>query len=221
MKKLLGFALPFLAAMVASETPSMASDHVDGLKTAIDISADLTDMFTFTAPDDPNRLVLIMNVHGFAISRSRFSNAVDYKFRIRPIDDPKTLKPSTDARREQTITCSFSGGLLLIDPKQTATCTFGFSGGTETVSFDTRTDDYGAGGSTDQNGIKVFAGVRSDPWFLDLARTLAFNAGKKVDQTPGTNGLQGTNVLSIAVEFDKSKLGLTNLVAITAQTVRQ
>lgn len=221
MKKLLGFALPLLAATLASETPSMASDHVDGLKTAIDISADLTDMFSFTAPDDPNRLVLIMNVHGFAISRSRFSNAVDYKFRIRPIDDPKTLKPSTDPKREQVITCNFSGGLLLIEPKQTATCTFGFSGGKETVSFETRSDQYQAGGSGEQDGIKVFAGVRSDPWFLDLGRTLAFNGSKSVSQTPGTNGLQGTNVLSIVVEFDKSRLGLQNLVAITAQTVRQ
>src|SRR4051812_3224002 len=129
MKKVLATAVPLLALMLASESPSQASDHVDGLKTAIDISADVTDMFSFTAPDDPNKLVLIMNVHGFALSRSRFSNAVDYKFRIRPIDDAKTLTPSTDARREQTITCSFTGGLLIIEPKQKATCKFDLAGG--------------------------------------------------------------------------------------------
>ena len=56
--------------------------------------------FAFTSPQNPDKLVLIMNVHAFAFSSSRFSNAVDYKFRIRPIDDAKTLAPSTDARRE-------------------------------------------------------------------------------------------------------------------------
>lgn len=220
MKKALLFGLPFLAVLVGAPTTSLASDHIDGLKTAADIAADLTDLFTFTSPGDPNKLVLVMNVHGLAFSRSRFSNAVDYKFRIRPIDDPKTLTPSADPKREQTIVCSFGGGLLLIDARQHATCKINLGATTETVTFDTRSPQFSAGGSGEQNGIKVFAGVRSDPWFLDLGKTIKFNKGQAVEKSAGSNGLHGQNVLSIVVELDKTKLSAP-LLAITAQTVRK
>lgn len=213
-------ALPVLAALVATPAASEASDHVDGLATGVDISADITDVFTFTSPERPDKLVLVMNVHQLALGRSRFSNAVDYSFRIRPIDDKKTLAPSSDARREQTITCSFTGGMLIVDPKQKATCKLALAGGSESISFDTRTPDFKAGGMAEQNGTRVFAGVRSDPWFLNLKKILSANGGKKITPDGGKNGLAGWNVLSIVVEVDKSKLG-GPLLAITAQTVRK
>ena len=220
-KKALTFAAALVAAALGSPTPSQASDHVDGLKTAIDIGADLTDLFVFTSPADANKLVLIMNVHGFANSTSRFSNAVDYKFRIRPIDDAKTLVPSADPKKERSIVCNFSGGLPFVDANQTATCTFAFNDGVETVRFPTRADGFRAGGSGQTGTTRAFAGARSDPWFLDLARTLKFNASKPVDQsTAGSNGLHGTNVLSIVVEVDKRRLP-GPLLAITAQSVRK
>ena len=217
MKKGL-LALSLVAAAVALPTPSHASDHIDGLKTALDNAADLTDVFTFTSPRDPSKLVLIMDVHGIAFSGSKFSNAVDYKFRIRPIDNAQTLAPSADPRKEQTVVCSFTGWLLI--PNQRATCKFNFGNATETISFDTRSPNFKAGGSGEQNGIKVFAGVRSDPWFLDLAKTLKFNASQPVPAGPGVNGLHGQNVLSIVVEVDKQRLA-GPLLAVTAQTVRR
>jgi len=223
MKKALTFALPLLAVLIGAPTPSQASDHADGVKTTLDLAADLTDLFTFTSPKDPNKLVMIMNVHGLANRTSRFSNAVDYKFRIRPIDDAKTLTPSADPSKEQSIVCSFSGGIAFIDAKQRATCAFNLGGqhGTQTISFDTRAPNYTAGGASPDGGIaRVFAGVRSDPWFLDLGKTVAFDKGTKVDRAGGSNGLHGMNVLSIVVEIDKSKLN-GSLLAITAQTVRK
>ena len=219
-KKGLPFALAFLAVVLAGPVTSRASDHIDGLKTAVDIGADLTDVFTFTSPRDPNKLVLIMNVHGLAYSGSRFSNAVDYKFRIRPIDDRTTLTPSSDPRREQSITCTFSGGTFVINARQRATCAFNFGNGTESVAFDTRSNDFKAGGFGQRDGLKVFAGVRSDSWFLDLGKTLKYNASLPVLQTSGVNGLQGQNVLSIVVEVDKARLA-GPLLAVTAQTVRK
>ncbi len=216
MKKGLPFALPFLAVILAGSHTSRASDHIDGLKTAVDNAADLTDLFTFTSPKDPSKLVLIMNVHGIAHSRSRFSNAVDYKFRIRPIENARTLAPSQDLSKEKSIVCSFSGGIPLVDARQRATCRFE----NESIAFETRSGSFKAGGSGQQNGIKVFAGVRSDPWFLDLKRTLKFNYSQPVEQTPGINGLHGQNVLSIVVEIDKARLG-GPMLAVTAQTVRK
>src|SRR5688572_20774164 len=94
--KLTMMILSGAAAFTLAPASSHASDHSDGVKTALDLAADITDLFTFTSPKDPNKLVMIMNVNGFAGPSSRFSDAVDYKFRIRPIADAKTLVPSTD-----------------------------------------------------------------------------------------------------------------------------
>lgn len=220
MKKALVLALAALAVSFGGEAPSHASDHIDGLKTGIDNAADLSDLYTFTSPENADKLVMVMNVHPIASKRSRFSNAVDYVFRIRPIDDAKSLKPSADASREQTITCSFAGGLPLVDANQHATCVFNLGKKAETMHFDTRSSDFGAGGSGTQNGIRVFAGARSDTWFLDLGKTIKWNNSTKVPKGPGTNGLHGQNVLSIVVEIDKARLA-GPLLAVTAQTVRK
>lgn len=221
MKKVLRFALPLLAVLIGAPTPSEASDHADGVKTTLDLAADLTDLFTFTSPKNPDKLVMIMNVHGLANRTSRFSNAVEYKFRIRPIDDAKNLTPSADPAKEQSVVCSFTGGIAFIDGKQHATCVFNLGGAPQTISFETRSPNYAAGGSSPENGVaRIFAGVRSDPWFLDLGKTVAFDKGTRVDRAGGSNGLHGMNVLSIVVEIDKSKLN-GPLLAVTAQTVRK
>lgn len=217
MKKL-GLALGAAAALCAP-TPSHASDHVDGLTTAIDYAADTTDLYAFTSPKNPDSLVLVMNVHGFAGKGSTFSNAVDYKLRIRPIVDTQSLAPSTDQSREQSVVCTFTGGGLF-DSNQRASCVFNLVDGTETLTFHTRTAGYKSGGSAQQGELRAFAGVRSDTWFLDLGRTLKFNAGSQVDQTPGKNGLAGTNILSIVVEVPKSRLS-GSMLAVVGQTVRK
>ena len=221
MKRGLPFAGAFLAVVLAGPTTSRASDHVDGTMTALDRGADITDLYSFTSPQDPNKLVLVMNTHMIATSRALFSNAVDYKFRIRPIADAATLKPSTDARQEQSITCNFTGGVSWLVATQTAKCRFDLKTGSETLQFETRGGpDMYAGGMTQKGDIKAFAGVRSDTWFLDLGKTIKVNKGERVANSSGSNGLQGTNVLSIVVEMDKSRLG-TSLIAVNAQTVRK
>lgn len=215
MKKGLPIAAAFLAVILAGPLKGRASDHADGPKTALDMSADLTDLYTFTSPKDPSKLVLVLNVHALATSHTTFSDAVDYKFRIRQAD-AKTLKPGS---REQDITCTFQGGGLF-DSTQDATCVFDLEGGTETVTFKTRGDDaYRAGGVGQKDDLKVFAGVRSDTWFLDLGRTVGFSKGDDVYSKEGSNGLEGKNTLSIVVELDKRRVG-GPLLAVTSQTVR-
>lgn len=218
-KKGLPFAGAFLAVVLAGPTTSNASDHVDGLKTGIDIAADITDLYSFTSPRDPNKVVMIMNTHGLAWSGSRFSNAVDYKLRIRPVD-PATLKPRADL--EQTIVCTFTGGTFLVNGNQHATCKLSFGNGSEeTVAFDTRGGPgFKAGGMGEKGDIKIFAGVRSDSWFLDLGKVITLNKGEAISSGPGSNGLQGHNILSIAIEMDKRRLAAP-MVAVTAQTVRK
>jgi hypothetical protein len=207
-----------LLALALLAGSARASDHIDGVATTLDNAADLTDTFAFPSPENPDNLVLIMNVHPMAFSAARFSDAVDYTLRIRQIRDAAKLLP--EAAGEQTIRCSFSGGTLLIAPNQHATCVFNLAGGTEQLEFDTRGADFVAGGSARSGSLRVFAGVRSDPWFLDLVKTLKFSSGKALDGSAGRNGLAGANVLSIVVELPKSRLG-GPLLAVSAQTVRK
>jgi len=213
----LGIAVAALGVCLGAK--AFASDHADGLATAVDFAADITDVYVFASPRDANKVVLIMNVHPFASSGSKFSDAVDYKIRIRPIDDKSTMRPSSDPHREKSIVCNFAGGDLF-DATQTATCTFDLSGGREIVSFPTRRPGYRAGGEGTADGIRVFAGVRSDPWFLDLGKVVKINFGLRMGDGAGSNGLDGTNVLSIVAEVDKSKMPGT-LIAVAGQTVRK
>jgi hypothetical protein len=160
--------------------------------------------------------VLIMNVDPFGGARARFSDAVDYKFRIRPIDDAKTLVPGA-AASEESIVCTFAGGSIF-EAKQDATCQFNLKKKTDAVKFATRGGSFKAGGSGTKDGIRVFAGVRSDPWFLNLKRTIMYSTGMQVPKTAESNSLQGGNVLSIVIEVPKDQLS-GPLLAVTAQTV--
>jgi hypothetical protein len=224
MRGILRVLLPAAAAaLVLTPINGMASDHSDGVKTGLDLAGDITDLFTFTSPKDPNKLVMIMNANGFASASSTFSNAIDYKIRIRPVADVKTMVPSASATSEKSIVCSFAGAVL-IGSNQRATCVVDLGGTKETLSFDTRMPGFKAGGSAEQNGIRIFAGIRSDPWFADVAKIADFDKGKRIDKPNGSNHLlQGKNVLSIVVELDKSKVVGSNgpLLAVTAQTVRR
>ncbi|HEY8077796.1 MAG TPA: DUF4331 family protein [Labilithrix sp.] len=215
------FACALVGAALGGAAKSDASDHIDGIKTAIDNAADITDVFAFTSPKDPNKLVVAMNVHTLAFSQSSFSNAVDYKIRIRPITDARNLKASTNDADELGVSCTFSGGIPVIDPTQRASCTFALASGKQTVNFETRGGDFRSGGQGWGNGVRVFAGVRSDPWFLDLGKTIKWNSGAPVvKEVPGSNGLWGQNVLSIVAEIDKSKLP-GPMLAVNGQTVRK
>jgi hypothetical protein len=215
MKKGLPIAAAFLAVLLAGPTNGQASDHIDGPQTGLDLDADLTDFYSFTSPKDPSKLVLVLNVRGLATSRTMFSDALEYKFNIREVADAKTLKPGNQA---QTITCTFQGGNL-IDTTQDASCSFDLKTGKDVVTFQTRSDDYQAGGVGRNKDLSVFAGTRSDTWFLDLKRTVAFSNGENIHSKDGSNGLHGQNVLSIVVEMDKSRVG-GPLLAVNGQTVR-
>jgi hypothetical protein len=63
---------------------------------------------------------------------------------------------------------------------------------------------------TGNNGIKVFAGSRDDPFFFDLARFKEIIAGTQTSfRNPGIDTFAGTNIMAIVVEVPKSLLGAT------------
>src|SRR5215471_8368748 len=62
------------------------SDHFSGPRALTDPAADISDVFAFPAPDDAQHLVVVMDVFGKSGPSAVFSDAVIYRFRIRPVD---------------------------------------------------------------------------------------------------------------------------------------
>ena len=167
------------------------SDHVDGPRSIGDPAADLTDLFAFTSPDNAGRTVLAMCVFPSAGEDAIFSNAVDHSIVVRRatvagVGDAAKFRPADDEIR-----FSFRFGVLQRDAarnvSQTGVCTL--PGGRQ-LSL-TLNDENGA--STPEGDFRVFAGLRSDPFYL------AWDVGR-LKRLP--NLLQHDNVLCIVVEFD-------------------
>jgi hypothetical protein len=171
------------------------SDHVDGPRSIGEPAADLTDLFAFTSPENPARTVLAACVFPSAGEDAIFSNVIDHSIVIRrvtvagvgnaakfqPVDDEirfrvrfETLKRDTTGKAIQRGVCKLPDGREL------------------SLKVNAET-----GASTPEGDVRVFAGLRSDPFYLawDVAEL------KKLP-----NLLQHTNVLCIVVEFDTRRL---------------
>ena len=69
------------------------------------------------------------------------------------------------------------------------------------------------------NGIRVFAGPRDDPFFFDLTSFNAVLGGtQSAFNNPGTDTFAGTNVLSLVVEVPKNLLGSASTLNVWAET---
>ena len=169
------------------------SDHVDGPRTMSDPSIDLTDIFAFTSPENPNRTVLVVNVFPGAGDSAWFSNAAYYsavlkRIKIEGIGSKAHFNAYGDEIRFQfkfdRLQRSQSGGR----PSQTGYCKIP---GGEVLSV--RVGD--TQGSTSTNGkVRVFAGLRSDPFFIGWYNSPTLQGGE--------NLTQDDNVLGLVIEFD-------------------
>jgi hypothetical protein len=61
------------------------SDHGSSPRALADPVVDITDMFAFPSPQRSGTLVLVLNVFPFAGMSALFSDAVDYRVRLRPV----------------------------------------------------------------------------------------------------------------------------------------
>ena len=172
------------------------SDHVDGPRSIGDPSIDLSDLFAFTSPENPGRTVLAANVFPSAGVSAMFSNVVNHSIVVRRmtvagLGEAAKFKPGD---QEYRFNCRFSAlerGTDGSKPMQRGTCTF--PGGQE-LTFVVN-DEKGA--STPDGVFRVFAGLRSDPFYLAWLVAVL----KKFP-----NLLQHDNVLSIVIEFDTKRV---------------
>jgi hypothetical protein len=179
------------------------SDHFSGPRALTDPAADISDVFAFPAPDDAQHLVLAMDVFGKSGPSAVFSDAVIYRFRIRPVDIAATGPEASFAPSESEVIfdCVFDvpGDIDgAVRPVQYGRC---LTPDGRVISF--RADDDNGG--VDE-GLQVFAGQRSEPFFLDvrmIEKTVA--TGKLSFKPKGSDTLYGTNILAIVIKFDWRK----------------
>jgi hypothetical protein len=174
-----------VGSALAALSSVRASDHLDGPRATADPAADITDVFAFTSPENPSNVVLAMAVTPYATASSRFSSQVNYTFRVRLVTAPQPLTLGDTAL---DVTCNVDDGT----PQQ-VTCT-GPRGLRARANVGDVTGGTGA-------GMRVFAGLRSDPAFFDRQGALAAVSTGRADFT-GRNAFAGANVLAIVVELD-------------------
>ena len=192
------------------------SDHISGPRALADPIADITDVYAFPSPETADRLVLVMNTLPMARPADLFSEGLLYRFRLRPLDRPNTNGRGwtfVPTEEEYVVDCVFSEPDPSAGPAgQEGSCTFSHG---ESVAFRVNDPHGGAG-----NGIRVFAGLRWDPFIMDARAALTTLATHQLAFTdPGSIFLDGKNVLSLVVELDASLLGGAELVGVVAETL--
>jgi hypothetical protein len=174
------------------------ADHFSGPRATADPASDITDVFAFPSPERPGRLVLVLDVFPAAAPTALFSDALRYRFRLRPVTAtaargaPAFLPAADEYLFDVTFAVpSPDGG----SPVQAGRCTT--PSGAE-VSF-----RVGEENPTETHGLRIFAGPRLDPFFVDLAGEQANHTlGRLAFRPDGVNAVNGANVLSIVLELD-------------------
>jgi hypothetical protein len=194
------------------------SDHISGPRAVAEPIADITDVYAFPSPERPGHLVLVLNTMPFARPSALCSDALIYRFRLRPLTlgargDPV---PFTVSAEESSFDVVFSAPANGNDGRgrmQEGVCT---TPAGKTVSFGVN-DEQGDPAC----GVRLFAGPRWDPFIMDAAAALETISTQKLAFTdPGSIFLDGKNVLSLVVEFDCAGMfDGAELVGVVAETL--
>jgi Domain of unknown function (DUF4331) len=163
------------------------SDHFSGPAVMGDPSVDITDFYAFSSPERPGHLVLIMNMFPLATSQAFFSDVVTHRFRLRPLT--RLGGNITHGAAEYTIDVRFN------DVPEGTSVQKG-----NIITSVGREASFIVGEALDQDGMRVFAGLVSDPFFMDVEATLRTEMLGKFSFETAVNTVHFRDVLSIVVE---------------------
>jgi hypothetical protein len=168
-----------------------------------DARLDLTELFVFAAPDNPDRTVLIMDANPFTNGDGFHPDAV-YRFNI---------DNDGDALADVAFSFTFSEPH---DGRQTATAYYATGSDAQTreprgeVLIEATPVGLDATAMPVQAGpCRLFIGKRSDPFFADADGVLHWlvDGAKGSFQWTGTDTFAGANIFSIALEAPNHLLG--------------
>ncbi|CAN5870455.1 hypothetical protein BH20GEM1_BH20GEM1_10970 [soil metagenome] len=182
-----------------------AADHRDSMSTENDQAVDIADVYSFVSPASTANVVLAMTVPGLVPpSEDRFfdPNAL-YQFKIDTngdaTEDLVIQVYATGTGTDQTL--HFRGPA--VPPVAGAVNELLPGDDDATVLF----SEAGQVRVSTGGGLTVFAGVRDDPFFFDLARFRQIVAGEETSfRNPGVDTFAGTNALAIVVELPRTML---------------
>lgn len=199
--KTLRQSLTMLAMLVA--LPLSAADHLDSPLVQFDPAADINDLYTFMNPNNPGELILIATVMPLADANSRFSDAVEYRFNIKNLssNDENVISCKAFGREDSLMICELEnmGGRKVFGK-------FGFQTGNS------------------KSKLRMYAGLRDDPFFFDLGayRQTVATASPQFTN-PGTDFFSGLGTLAIVIGIDSDLLtnnGVDPVLSVYASSHR-
>lgn len=209
--------------LLLSGSASLASDHIDGAATIEDGQADLTDLYAFKTPNNNDSLTVILNMYPGVTPTGHYSSKVSYDLFIRTAEVNKApLKPGfkTYVMDELNLNCQFK------DPSHHT-----HVGNSDTAEVTCVLKKEGSqissvtghvGEILENDTMKLFAGPRTDSFFISAQTFLNVTSRKKFNAqsaVSGSNAMATINVMSIALELNLKSLGLKNeLLALGAQS---
>ncbi len=175
----------------------------------LDPRTDITDLYAFQKPGDPTRSIFIVNVHPDApVQGAAFDPEASYELKIDTDGDAEAdlafhvrFAPAGDGR--QTATVYRADGA---DARETGPAGEEIISGAP-VCFDQEVRVATAG------GYRFYAGLRSDPFFID---PVGF---RNNFQWTGRDARADKNVFGIALEVPNSALGPNPRLGVWARTL--
>jgi len=180
----LGAASALTALLMTAGLPALAADHRDSPVVDDDPAADINDVYMFRDPKDKTKLVLVLST--YPLENPRFATTYQYDpdviFQIAfDVDGNGTFERYVTAKFSpltngagslQTVTVSLPGGKTI----------------TGNVTQPTIQTPEPVPTIINQDGVKVFAGPRDDPFFFDL---IGFNRVVAKINATSVNGGKG------------------------------
>ncbi|WP_298911457.1 DUF4331 domain-containing protein [uncultured Nostoc sp.] len=217
-RTLVGIVAILLVVLIYATPKALASDHQDTTFLATQLTAaDLTDLFVFESPTDPNNVVLVMDFDPLIVSGEvrPFDPNVLYQFNIDntgdSVEDIVLQFQINGTGSNQTVTVSRPTSPIQVGTRSTLLPISRTGQLNQTFSF---------------NGInptKFFVGTRKDPFFFDLEQFFKIIPDRNYSLQPNPSPpfqvlsfrppgqaqdtLAPFNVHSIIVELPKQELG--------------
>jgi hypothetical protein len=212
-KMILGLSLVAISGLIL-----VAADHIDAPATMSGDAGDITDVYAFQGQNTSN-LVFAVNTQGLlspnATGAATFKENVMVEINIDNNNDNVEDLVIQAIKRDDKM--YFFGPVA---PGTTGTSSMVK---TTAASGNVTISTYGATALTsEQNGMKFFAGPRDDPFFFDLGQFKAILGGTASGfNNPGIDTFAGTNVMSIVVEVPKAMLGSSSTINVWAETKKK
>ena len=215
MKKRKIFITVFVCLVVAAAGIIYAADHIDA-PAVTNKPTDITDVYVFRG-QNPDNMVFVANTQGLLSPAATGDAGFDENTMIE-----FNIDNTGDNVEDLVIQCIAKNGKMKVYgpamPKVTGTISYL---NINKLSVQTDITKYGqdALSATGDNGVKVFAGPRDDPFFFDLVRFRQVIAGTASSfNNPGNDTFAGTNVISIVVEVPKSLLGSNGTINVWTES---